>query len=192
MPIPPSTEVPPPDAISRPSGVGEGVPARVSPLAGLLALAFPGAGHMYLGQWRRGTFIAAGVLGLCLCGLLIGGVDVVDREEDPWWFAAQALVGPLVFGIDYVHQNMLKVVDPETGRRRTAHPEIRDATGRVVVPAEVRGPGGRAVTGGPGARPPNSKSLGRVNEMGTLFAAIAGMVNLMAVLDAFAGRRRAS
>jgi hypothetical protein len=41
-------------------------------------------------------------------------------------------------------------------------------------------------------RPPNVKSLGRVNELGTLFCTIAGMLNLIAVIDASTRRGRHS
>jgi hypothetical protein len=154
------------------------------PLPGLVAFLFPGAGHWLLGEARRALLVALGILGLFVSGLLIGGIDVVDRQENPIWFVGQALIGPLTFGVDYLHQNQFKVIDPATGQRRTPRPEIRDESGRVVTPAEVRGPGGIAQFGAPGQRPPKSRALGRMNELGTLFITIAGMLNLIAILDA--------
>jgi hypothetical protein len=135
-----------------------------------LACIFPGAGHFFLGERQRAALIAAGVLGLFFGGVLIGGIDVIDRKEDPIWFLGQALVGPVAFGVDHIHQTRFKVSDQ--GRLRTARPdESRDARGN-------------AVHAGPGQRPPNSKSLGRMNELGTLFATLAGMLNLIAIIDA--------
>jgi TM2 domain-containing membrane protein YozV len=141
-------------------------PERFDAVAGLLALAFPGAGHLYLGQRRRAGYIALGVLGLFLGGLLIGGIDAIDRREDPVWFYGQVLVGPLTVGVDLLHQNVLKVSDGSGLPPRSATPEER------------AGPGVHA-----------SKSIGRMNELGTLYVTIAGMLNLIAVLDAFAHRR---
>ena len=140
----------------------------------------------------RGGLVALGILGLFLGGMLIGGIDVIDRRENPIWFAGQALVGPIAFGVDYVHQNLVKVIDPSSGQPRTAHPERRDDVGNIIDPAEVRGPGGTPVAAAPGAPPQSSKSLGRMNELGTLFATIAGMLNLIAVIDAafWTGRSR--
>jgi hypothetical protein len=156
-------------------------PERFEPAAAALAILFPGAGQMFLGEYRRGIMVSVGVLGLFFGGMLIGGIDVVDKEEDFVWFLGQSLVGPVAFGVDWVHQNEFKVADTRYapdgrgGRRqqpylRTAHPdEGRDpATGRPV----------------PGGKPPNTKSLGRMNEIGTLYGAIAGMLNLIAILDA--------
>ena len=144
------------------------------PIAGLLAVLLPGLGHFFLGERKSGVMIAVGVLGLFFGGMLIGGIDVIDRQEDTIWFAGQALVGPIAFGIDYYHQNYLKVVEHTPGGpiRRTAYP------------GETRGPGGSAVPSAPGIKPPNSKSLGRMNELGTLFATLAGMLNLIAIIDA--------
>ena len=85
--------------------------------------------------------VAFGVFGLFLMGLLIGGLDAVDSRDDRWWFMAQAITGPVAFGVDWLHQWLR-------------------AEGSVV----------------PG--------LGRMNEIGMLSCALAGLMNLIAVLDA--------
>ena len=147
------------------------------PAALVLAVLLPGLGHMIRHQRWRGGWICAGVLGLFFGGILIGGIDVVDSKEDRVWFLGQALVGPVAFGVDFVHQRHMKVMDPEQGVLRSAFPtEGRDPKTRLPIP---------------GGTPPNTKSIGRVNELGTLFATIAGMVNLIAIVDAgFPTRRR--
>jgi hypothetical protein len=143
------------------------------PLALLAAAVFPGLGHFITGQRARGACIAAGILGLFVSGLLVGGIDTIDSKEDRVWFYGQALVGPLAFGVDYVHQNHLKV--KQGGVWRSANP------------TEGRGPDGSVVAGG---TPPASKSVGKMNEIGTL-STIAGMLNLIVILDAaFPGRRQ--
>jgi hypothetical protein len=44
-----------------------------------------------------------------------------------------------------------------------------------------------------GGEPPARKSVAKMNEIGTLFSTIAGMVNLIVVIDAgWPGRRAAS
>ena len=146
------------------------------PVAGLLACVLPGLGHWFLGERWRAAAIAAGVLGLFLGGLLIGGIDVVDSREDTIWFAGQALVGPVAFGVDYVHQNHFKVHD--------------GAKVRTANPGETRDPQGNAAPARNGEPPPNSKSLGRMNEMGTLFCTIAGMLNLIVIIDALLHAKR--
>ena len=85
-----------------------------------------------------------GVLFLFLGGVLIGGIDAVDRREDPLWFLAQAVCGPIAFATDLANQRLLS--DPQLRLRR--------------------------------------KGLSHVNEIGTLFAALAGLMNLVVILDA--------
>ena len=126
------------------------------PIAGALAIAVPGAGHLWLGSPRRALMIFLGVAGLFLGGLLIGGVDVVDREEDFWWFVGQAGVGPGAFAVNAWHQS-LKADDPPSG----ASAEWFESN----APARTR-------------------SLGHPNEIGALWATIAGMLNVIAIIDA--------
>lgn len=183
-------------------------------LSGILAVLFPGAGHLYLGQTRRGVYAAIGVLGLFLGGILIGGVDVIDRKEDKWWFLGQAMVGPLAFGVDYYHQNMLKAypLEPyEINEHQIRADRFNILPRRSLMPGETRkiedfqivavarDSGGRetgqktvletrslpyAAPAGPGQGPPNTKSIGRMNELGMLSATIAGMLNFIIILDA--------
>lgn len=149
----------------------------IDPLAGVLAVMVPGLGHWVRGERRRGRLICAGVLGLFAMGLLVGGIDVVDRRESRIWFVGQAGVGPLALGVDWVHQNVFKGVDRESGERRSA------------VPGERIGPGGWIEEAAPGQRPPKIRSVAKVNELGTLFCAVAGMLNFIVILDATFPRR---
>lgn len=163
------------------SGGGRGGDGRHAPrvdiVGGALALVLPGLGHLVRGERARGIRIFAGTMGLFLCGLLIGGIDVVDRREDRMWFVAQAAVGPLAFGVDYVHQTSFKGVDPVTRQRRSPGPrEVIGGDGVIRAAEEGEGPRSR-------------KSVGKVNELGTLFCAVAGMLNVIVFIDAlFPGR----
>lgn len=163
------------------------------PLAGVAAIVFPGAGHLVRREPHRAVLVAIGILGLFFGGILVGGVDVIDSREDRVWFFGQALVGPLAFGVDYVHQNHFKVVDPQGRALRSALPDearnpitgapiaiTNDASG---VPTATYTDNGKTITMSP-ARPPNIKSLSKVNELGTLMATLAGMLNLIMIIDA--------
>ena len=87
-----------------------------------------------------------GVLMLLVLGLLIGGIDCVDRQEDRLWFLAQSLNGPIAFIIDYLNQNVIKAM-PDEQRLWTT-------------------------------------GISHVNEIGTLYIALAGLMNLAVILDA--------
>jgi hypothetical protein len=188
MPIPSDTSgsrpIPTPPQDTPPGAVHPEESLEI--VAGVLALVVPGLGHWSLGERKRAMLIAMGVLGLFFGGILIGGIDVIDSKEDTIWFAGQALVGPLAFGVDYLHQNRFKVIGPVDVRNPDGTISTIDRL-RSALPTEGRDAQGRAV---PGGRPPNIKSLGRMNELGTLFATIAGMLNLIAIIDAALHARR--
>lgn len=168
------------------------------PLAAVLAFAFPGAGHWVLGHRDRAVRIAAGVLLLFFTGLFVGGVDAVDRRENGlwFWFYGQMWNGPLVFGVDYVHQTQFKVIDPGSRVLRSARPnEFRNPITGVaetividaktgVPTADYTDPKTLQTTRVSPARPPKVRSVGKTSELGTLFIAVGGMLNLIAIIDA--------
>ncbi|MDF1809431.1 MAG: hypothetical protein P1U42_07025 [Phycisphaerales bacterium] len=151
-----------------------------NPLAGLVAVLFPGAGHLVLGRHKRAIFASVGVLGLFFFGLLIGGIDTIDSKEDKIWFFAQALVGPPTIIADQIHQKQFKAYDMGSGKLRTGFPEEKrdhDGTRPIWVPLTDE-----EMAAGMG--PPNIPGLGRINEIAMLSVVLAGMLNLIVFLDA--------
>ena len=130
---------------------------------------------------------------------------VEQADGDPIWFLGQAMVGPVALGTDYLHQYHFKVREsfPNEDRVvfRTALPnQLRDARSGAAItvrdpatgaPVEFTDPAtGQKRLGTVNDQPPYVKALGRPAELGTLFATIAGMLNLMCVIDAGFNRRR--
>jgi hypothetical protein len=95
---------------------GSQQPRRISLPAGLLAWLWPGLGHIHLGHRRRGRLIMFGVLFMVLCGLFVGGIDVVDARRDRLWFYAQVLCGPLAILTDFANQHLVDRL-PENWQR---------------------------------------------------------------------------
>lgn len=129
----------------------------LNPRAALLAWAVPGLGHALVGQRARGLRVGAGVIGLFLAGILIGGLGVVDRSD--LWFYAQVGAGPISFAADWLNATLLK--------SGVAGPLIE-------VPMS----------------PPASslRAIAHPHEFGTLYCAMAGLMNLVAVLDVLSRR----
>lgn len=142
-------------------------PQQFRPLAFALAWVWPGLGHIAMGERARGMRIMAGMLLLFFGGLFIGGVDAVDRREDTLWFLAQAGCGPLAFVADAANTGLLK-------------------SGRIGTLLPAPQPYGQKI---PGPRVSDRRGLAHPNEFGTLFIALAGLMNVAVMLDA--GFRRA-
>lgn len=106
----------------------------------------------------------AGVMGLFTCGLLVGGLDCVDRREDGLWFLAQAGTGPVAFLADAANAALIK-------------------TGRIGTLLPMTMPNGDVM------QVSSMKSVGAANDVGTLFIAMAGLMNVVALLDALRGPR---
>jgi len=128
-------------------------------VAAVAAWLAPGLGHWILGERRRARWLAAGILGLYLAGLLVGGVTVVNhREPGPdqrnafsYWFLGQALIGPSI---------------------------AIDLTQKLTVDWIVNGE-----PPPPDAQPLVEPVYGHMREIGVLYTALAGLLNLLAILD---------
>ncbi len=123
--------------------------------AAFAAWVVPGLGHYLLGQRARGLILGVTIGGLWLAGVLIGGVDALDREDHPAWFLGQMLVAPSVVVSHWYLPTYLE----QGGREPRPQVEPDDPP------------------------PPYVPSYGRVNEQGVLYTALAGMLNLLAILD---------
>ncbi len=136
-----------------------------NPLAALLNWLLPGAGHISLGQPRRGLIIGIAILATWCGGLLIGGLTVIDHlqpdtgeanaqqgeRQRSLWFAAQILMAPSLAAHQlHVHNRPPDEPDDPAGTARRLE----------IMP-----------------------SLGHVYEQGQLLTALAGMLNLLAILD---------
>jgi hypothetical protein len=113
----------------------------------------PGLGHWLIGQRRRGGVLMLTLLLLWAAGLTVGGISVIDHERQRWWFLGQMLMAPSV-AVDFYHQRLKPADQPL--------PRPKGETGQA---------------------PPYRPSFGHQAEQGTLYVALAGLLNLVAMLD---------
>lgn len=130
------------------------------PLGALLGWIFPGLGHIVAGNTKRGVLAMAGVLFLFLTGILVGGIDSVDRTEDKLWFYAQAGCGPIAFATSFANDALLK---------------SGDAAPMIEMPSPP---------GAPKVMASSFKGLAHANEFGTFLIFLAGLMNVCVLLDA--------
>jgi hypothetical protein len=127
--------------------------------AAIAAWILPGLGHVLLGRRKRGLLIMGSIVFLYVAGLLIGGIDVIDSREDRLWYYGQLVAGPTTIVLDRVHQSW----------KKKAIDQWRNATFKSHYP--------------PVENYRYTISIARVNELGTLYCTMAGLLNLLAILD---------
>ena len=141
--------------VSQPSVPQRG-PAWNVPAA-IAGWVLPGLGHLLIGDVLRGLILATAITLLWLGGLLVGGVNVVQvRDADGNfrpWFLGQMLVAPSL-AVEYTHDSYRAQYDGTD--------PLPDADGTL---------------------PAYTPSYGRVHEIGTLYTALAGLLNLLAIVD---------
>lgn len=127
------------------------------PIVALAAWAVPGAGYWMIGQRVRGTVIGITILLLFVAGLLIGGMRVID--------APTGVTLPIVL------QKSWFIGQVFAGPVTLVSSYLANHWGTHVDPTSLRESAGVAL------------SHARVNEIGVLYTAVAGMLNLMAIID---------
>ncbi len=153
----------------------------IQPIAAILTLLIPGLGYLWFREKARAVYAFLGIGGLLLGGLLIGGIDVVDSRESRYWFYVQVLNPAAILSVDYAHQNLFKGYEVRSGMisenfyRKPGYGERLEFDANRGVRIIVEDPS----VGTPSPR----ESIGRVSEIGSLFVALAGMLNLIVFLD---------
>jgi hypothetical protein len=139
-------------------------------LAGLLAWLIPGLGHLYQGRWAKGVLFFVCIMGTFLYGLYLG-----SDPEFGW--------GRVVYAS----------WEPED---RHPYYFCQIGVGLPALPAlvqAIRVRGGKAPLGTFMAPPKGHtldaihRRLARYFQLGEVFTAIAGLLNVLAILDACAG-----
>jgi len=125
------------------------------PIAGLLAWVLPGLGHIYLGFRTRGIIFAVTITVTFWAGAAIGGVrGTVNPRQRTGWFIAELCTGG----------NTLAACALRSGVSPRPQQKI-DSTPYQNTRAEYLGP---------------SLSI----EIGIVYASVAGLLNLLVILDA--------
>lgn len=171
-------------------------------LAAFLAWCVPGLGHLYQGRTHKGGLFMGAILGMFLAGLWLGGGKVVYaswRPEPRWAYVCQAGVGIAALPALLQSRQMAGPAKQPLFASTFMAPPLQP--GQVVS----RGYADRVVAADADIdaddfldRAPYrlfrgeqlslwQRRLGRWFEFGTLYTMLAGMLNILAIYDAFAG-----
>jgi hypothetical protein len=140
-------------------------------LAALLAWLWPGAGHLYQGRHVKGVLFMVCVLSTYCIGMILGQGHVVyaswAENDRRWQYLCQ--VGAGLPALPALVQNRLV----RSGRQPLFG-------GRMAPPVEVIENAEDELAGW------HAKLAGQF-DLGTLYTMIAGLLNVLAICDAFAG-----
>jgi len=123
-------------------------------VVGLAAWAIPGGGYFLLGQTRRALVVSITILLTFGAGLYVGSIGVIDSVGAKPWYIAQVMNTPTVILLGN------HVAQANTG-----------AVQQVGQPGFSGSLGGYPV-------------FGRANEMGQIYTSIAGLLNLLCIVNA--------
>lgn len=140
-------------------------------MAAFLAWLCPGLGHFYQGRTAKGWLYAISILSLYFVGFAMGEARIV------YWRWVSPLSDPEHFSIYYLGQFFVGL---------PALPALIQGTLHYFEPAYT-------ILGGFMAPPDQNllnglhPRLGKLVEVGTIYTTIAGLLNILAVYDAYEG-----
>jgi hypothetical protein len=147
-------------------------------IAGVAAWLVPGLGYWLIGQRSRGITVGVTVVTLFVMGLLIGGVRVLEvptfdhagqhmantsltaEVRSKPWSIAQVMTGPI--GI------VAGALSVDASRPDDSMPLDPSSSSSLLGPVHLS---------------LGNDSHSRVNEIAVLYTAVAGMLNLLAIID---------
>ena len=154
------------------------VPLKDPVLAAFLTWLIPGAGHLYQGRTGKGLLFMVCILGVFFQGLYLGGGKVVYaswRAEDrhlAYFCQVGAGLPALPALVQWIRVDVMNSPPLFGGFMAPPKQAFADRDGRGNPAGELS---------------EWERTLGVNFELGTAYTMIAGLLNLLAVFDAFAG-----
>ena len=183
-------------------------------LAGFLAWLWPGAGHIYQRRYAKGVLFMACILGTYFYGLVLGGGHCVyaswTQQDKRWQYFCQLGVGapclpaavqtfrvnsgksPLFIQNYYYRPdatdddpNVFRSITKEEAEQEKAAQQ--DGSESIIYEEAFMAPPGEFLEQQMDLLAHWHKEHTPGFELGTLFTVIAGLLNILAIYDAFAG-----
>ncbi|HEX4124912.1 MAG TPA: DUF6677 family protein [Tepidisphaeraceae bacterium] len=189
------------------------VKAAWPPVVAIAGWLLPGAGYWMIGQRSRGLVVGITIIALFVLGLFIGGARVLEvpgygpnglpirlvraefqfysnhREEDTTIpVPVEDGNNPQIPGMSLISASPIGPVmteEPFTEIRNKPWSIAQIMTGPIAILAGAWSvEQSRPINTSEGMLPAGSLSHARLNEIGVLYTAVAGMLNLMVIIDA--------
>jgi uncharacterized protein DUF6677 len=167
-------------------------------LAAFLAWLVPGLGHIYQGRTGKGVLFFVCIVGTFIYGLYIGGGRVVYAStapvfsmqflQDRWQYVCQVGVGLPALPALVQRERMLRKADPLFGDNFMRPPRTEPPPGDFDFRSkDLSDPGSDHFVRHPDELAKWNYELGDSFEIGTVFTVIAGLLNILAIYDAYGG-----
>lgn len=146
------------------------VPLKNPLKAAFLAWLVPGLGHIYQGRTGKGILYAVCILGLYFVGLILGEGKIV------YWRWTNPLHDPENFRLSYVAQFFMGLPALPGLIQGT----LREYNMGPVLWGFLDAPPQNAING-------LHPKLGKLVEVGLVYTVVAGLLNILAIYDAYEG-----
>ena len=164
-------------------------PVPSAPIVAVAGWLLPGAGYWLIGQRARGTTIGVCILSLFVLGLLVGGVRVIEVPGYVTETGQRQMVRVPV--ADPRHPRQVDLIDVWSLRAAPLN-EVRSKpwslpqlmAGPIAIAAGAWSVIGAEPDAALGGRPMAALTHARLNEIGSLYVSVAGLLNLMVIIDA--------
>jgi hypothetical protein len=163
-------------------------PGPVGYVALVLAWLVPGLGHMLIGHKGRGLLFMLGIHGLFAAGLLMGGIRVINPPDQPIWTYTELMTGwPMLVARSVEKASRVELGD-HSPQYSTGSNEYK---GQLQIKFDQEAPP-RETLKQKQARAiqyiqehPNFAYDPRIQDVGSVYCGIAGMLNLLVMADVF-------
>lgn len=179
------------------------VDLREPAIAALFAWLIPGAGHFYQKRYRKGALFMICILTTFFFGLILGNGHVVYASWRPndyrWQSVPQLGVGALAFPAIVQNLKVRGGNDPfliTAYRYPQGHPkqyevipeeEVEQFRQDALPDGFMAPPAGNLYVNDPDVLAAWTAETRNGFEIGTLYTVVAGLLNILAIYDAFAG-----
>jgi hypothetical protein len=163
----------------NPAAEGPGPIGYAALVAAWLA---PGLGHWQIGEKARGVVLGLTVYLLFAGGLLLGGIRAINPADQPIWTYTQFLTGwPMLICNSLEHGTRAELGDPNASDAASREGSLVSEANELLrdTPGNQR----QAVATKFLAEHPLLVYHPKVQDMGSVYCGIAGMLNLLVIFD---------
>ena len=159
------------------------VSAPSAPLVAICAWLLPGSGYLLLGQRGRGLGVGITIIVLFILGLLVAGVRVIEVPGYDVSTGARQMYPVLMPGSNRIEKMWVIYAAPLSEIRDKPWSVPQVLTGPIAILAGIWSVAAASIDPASPGQAIGAITHSRINEIGSLYLSVAGLLNLMAIID---------